>query len=56
MISEEVRDWYDLLDRTKNTLIEWGKVQVQWLYFLPIFSAKDIIAQMPEESTLFQVN
>lgn len=53
--SAEVKEWYSLLDRVNKTLEEWGKVQVQWLYFRPIFSAKDIISQMPEEGVMFKV-
>lgn len=51
---QEVRDWYDKLIRVNRTFEEWGKVQANWLYLLPIFSSKDIVAQMPEEGRLFQ--
>jgi len=51
---KEVRAWYDKLIRVNKTLEEWGKVQASWLYLLPIFSSKDIVAQMPEEGRLFQ--
>nr|CAD7457554.1 unnamed protein product [Timema tahoe] len=51
----EIIDWYDKLVRMNKTIDEWGKVQSQWLYLLPIFSSKDIIAQMPQEGALFQV-
>lgn len=53
--SAEVREWYDKLIRMMKTVEEWGRVQAQWLYLLPIFSSKDIISQMPEEGRLFQV-
>ncbi|CAG2053712.1 unnamed protein product, partial [Timema podura] len=52
----EIIDWYDKLVRMNKTIDEWGKVQSQWLYLLPIFSSKDIIAQMPQEGALFQVS
>ncbi|XP_060531522.1 dynein axonemal heavy chain 12 [Cylas formicarius] len=51
---QEVRAFYDKLLRINLTLEEWGKVQSQWLYLLPIFSSKDIVAQMPEEGALFR--
>lgn len=54
-IATEVREWYETVIRMNKTLEEWAKVQIQWLYLMPIFSSKDIIAQMPEEGTLFNV-
>lgn len=49
----EVRAWYDLVTRVNATLEQWGRVQAGWMYLLPIFSSKDICAQMPAESELF---
>lgn len=51
----EVRDWYEKIMRVNETLDQWGKVQVNYIYLLPIFSSKDIVAQMPEEGRLFGV-
>ncbi|KAL1461654.1 hypothetical protein WDU94_013527, partial [Cyamophila willieti] len=53
-IQEEVNAWCETLDRANQTLAEWIKVQGQWLYLLPIFSSKDIVAQMPEEASMFE--
>lgn len=50
----EVRTFYNRLVRINSTIDVWGKVQSQWLYLLPIFSSKDIVAQMPEEGSLFK--
>ncbi|CAG9566775.1 unnamed protein product [Danaus chrysippus] len=49
----QVRSWYDKITRVNATIDEWGKVQSQWLYLLPIFSSKDIVAQMQEEGVMF---
>ncbi|XP_053614808.1 dynein axonemal heavy chain 12 [Plodia interpunctella] len=49
----QVRSWYEKIMRVNATIDEWGKVQSQWLYLLPIFSSKDIVAQMPEEGVMF---
>ncbi|XP_013187525.2 dynein axonemal heavy chain 12 [Amyelois transitella] len=49
----QVRAWYEKIIRVNATIDEWGKVQSQWLYLLPIFSSKDIVAQMPEEGVMF---
>lgn len=51
---EEVKVWYEKLTRINDTLEQWGRVQANWLYLLPIFSSKDIVAQMPEEGRMFQ--
>ncbi|XP_970084.2 dynein axonemal heavy chain 12 [Tribolium castaneum] len=50
----EVKSFYEKLTRINSTIEEWGKVQSQWLYLLPIFSSKDIVSQMPEEGLLFK--
>ncbi|KAG5675131.1 hypothetical protein PVAND_005060 [Polypedilum vanderplanki] len=49
----EVKDWYNKLIRVQTTIEQWTKVQQNWLYLLPIFSSKDIVAQMPEEGRYF---
>ncbi|GAB0094584.1 Dynein heavy chain [Sergentomyia squamirostris] len=53
----EVKAWYSKLVRVNSTIEQWLRVQMLWLYFLPIFSSPDIIAQMVTEADLFnQVN
>lgn len=54
-IKKEIKEWFEIVNRMNNTLEEWTKVQIQWLYLMPIFSSKDIVAQMPEEGVLFGV-
>ena len=51
----EVLAWYDKIKRVNETFEQWGKVQSNFLYLLPIFSSKDIVAQMPEEGRLFVI-
>ncbi|XP_019696725.1 dynein heavy chain 7, axonemal [Harpegnathos saltator] len=53
LIEEDVKSFYALLLRMQSTIDEWTKVQIQWIYLLPIFSSKDIVAQLPEEEELF---
>ena len=55
-IPEAVKEWYVKLVRMMQTVEEWGKVQAQWLYLLPIFSSPDINAQMPVQGRLFDVS
>ncbi|XP_055378973.1 dynein axonemal heavy chain 12 [Condylostylus longicornis] len=50
---QEVLAWYDKLIRLNSTLDNWARCQANYLYLTPIFSSKDIVAQMPEEGRLF---
>lgn len=52
---KEVLNWYEKLIRVNKTFEQWGRVQATFLYLLPIFSSKDIVAQMPEEGRLFNL-
>jgi len=54
-IESEVKEWFDKVNRMNMTLEEWASVQMRCLYLMPIFSSKDIVAQMPEEGSLFNV-
>lgn len=54
-IESEVKEWFDKVNRMNMTLEEWASVQMRWLYLMPIFSSEDIVAQMPEEGSLFSV-
>jgi len=55
-IENEVTEWLDTLNRMTMALNEWARVQIRWLYLMPIFVSKDIVAQMPEEGILFNVS
>uniref|UniRef100_A0A1B0CUL2 Dyneins heavy chain n=2 Tax=Lutzomyia longipalpis TaxID=7200 RepID=A0A1B0CUL2_LUTLO len=50
----EVKAWYSKLVRVNSTIEQWLRVQMLWLYFLPIFSAPDIVAQIESEGDLFR--
>jgi len=54
-IESEVKGWFDKVNRMNMTLEEWASVQMRWLHLMPIFSSEDIVAQMPEEGSLFNV-
>jgi len=54
-IESEVKEWFDTVNRMNMTLEEWARMQIKWLYLMPIFSSPDIVAQMPEEGILFHV-
>ena len=51
----ELQDWEETLCRVRNTLTAWLTVQSQWIYLEPIFTAHDILLQMPQEGKLFKV-
>lgn len=55
-IENEVQEWLDTLNRMTMALNVWARVQTRWLYLMPIFDSKDIVAQMPEEGLLFNVS
>jgi dynein heavy chain len=50
---EEITEWEDTLKLIMNTTEEWMKVQLEWMYLSPIFSAKDIAMQLKEENKKF---
>lgn len=55
-IENEVKEWFDTVNRMIMTLEEWSRVQIRWLYLMPIFNSNDIVIQMPEEGVLFNVS
>jgi dynein heavy chain len=52
-IRDEVGDWNNKLNVFSETLDEWMNCQRQWMYLENIFSAQDIVRQLPEESKVF---
>lgn len=55
-IEYEVKVWFDTINRMIMVLEKWERVQKQWLCYMPLFNSKDIVAQMPNEEVLFNVN
>ena len=53
-IKEQVESWEKRLGYLADVIDEWLKFQRQWMYLENIFSADDIIKQLPAESKLFQ--
>ncbi|CAK0906755.1 unnamed protein product [Prorocentrum cordatum] len=53
-IEKEVKDWETKLIYIQDLLEQWLACQRTWLYLEPIFSADDIIRQMPNEAKKFQ--
>ena len=51
---DEIDKWEKSLIRTQDNLDLWLKVQACWMYLEPVFSAEDIINQMPIEGALFK--
>nr|XP_043909238.1 dynein axonemal heavy chain 3-like [Solea senegalensis] len=54
-IEDECKQWDIKLVSMLNILESMLKCQATWLYLEPIFSSKDIIAQMPQEGRKFEI-
>jgi dynein heavy chain len=52
-IREEVAEWNGKLMLLQETLDEWMTCQRSWMYLESIFTAQDIVRQLPEESSTF---
>ena len=52
-IQNKVNDWIKQLNLMADTLEEWLTCQRSWLYLESIFSAPDIVRQLPNEAKIF---
>jgi dynein heavy chain len=50
---DQLTSWETKIKTTQAVLDEWMACQRSWLYLEPIFSSKDIVAQLPLESKRF---
>lgn len=55
-ITAEMTAWYEKLLRVNNTILLWENVQGKLVYFLPIFTCKDFLKEIPHETSIWQVN
>jgi len=52
---DEIREWESWLSHTQAIIEVWLKVQAAWVWLQPVFSAEDIMRQMPAEGSMFKV-
>ncbi|ESN95105.1 hypothetical protein HELRODRAFT_102708 [Helobdella robusta] len=50
---KEIKQWEQRMTFIQDGIVEWLKVQAQWLYLDPIFASEDITRQMPDEARMF---
>ena len=51
----DISSWETLLMCAQSIIEMWIKVQAQWMYLEPVFSAPDINKQMPSEGSMFKI-
>lgn len=54
-LADEVKEWYEKLERINLTIGTWQKVEKQWLDYQPIFTCDNIRSHLHTEVILFQV-